>query len=138
MTTYKISKENWRTLQNFNNLQECEIWVSEVLGDGYTIIVSPEVLLPLTIEEKLNFDIQYGLYLIEEFLIDNRNITPSVTPTESIELSIRFERIEKLLRLGDLKTSKYLIQQMVVDDRIFTQERKDKYINQLTSYLNVI
>jgi hypothetical protein len=119
-------------------LQECEIWVSEVLGDGYTIIVSPEVLLPLTIEEKLNFDIQYGLYLIEEFLIDNRNITPSVTPTESIELSIRFERIEKLLRLGDLKTSKYLIQQMVVDDRIFTQERKDKYINQLTSYLNVI
>ena len=138
MTTYKISKENWSTLQNFNSLQECEIWVSEVLGEDYTIIVSPEELLPLTPEEKLNFDIQYGLYLIEEFLIDNRNITPSVTPTESLQLLSQFDNIEKLARFGDLVSVSILLQNIQVDTRLFTQERKDKYISQLNSYLNAI
>ena len=138
MITYKISKENWSTLQNFNNLQECEIWVSEVLGEGYTIIVSPEELLPLTPKEKLNYDIQYGLYLIEEFLIDNRNITPNITPTESLQLLSQFDNIEKLARLGSLSAVSVLLQNIQVDVRLFTQERKDKYITQLNSYLNAI
>lgn len=138
MTTYKISKENWSTLQNFNSLQECEIWVSEVLGDGYTIIVSSEELFPLTPEEKLNFDIQYGLYLIEEFLIDNRNITPHMTPTESLQLLSQFDNIEKLARLGSLSAVLVLLQNIQVDARLFTQERKDKYISQLNSYINAI
>lgn len=138
MTTYKISKENWSTLQNFNNLQECEIWVSEVLGDGYTIIVSSEELFPLTPQEKLNFDIQYGLYLIEEFLIDNRNITPHMTPTESLQLLSQFDNIEKLARLGSLSAVLVLLQNIQVDARLFTQERKDKYISQLNSYINAI
>lgn len=138
MTTYKISKENWSTLQNFNSLQECEIWVSEVLGDGYTIIVSSEELFPLTPEQKLNFDIQYGLYLIEEFLIDNRNITPHMTPTESLQLLSQFDNIEKLARLGSLSAVLVLLQNIQVDARLFTQERKDKYISQLNSYINAI
>lgn len=138
MTTYKISKENWSTLQNFNSLQECEIWVSEILGEGYTIIVSPEEIFPLTPEEKLNFDIQYGLYLIEEFLIDNRNITPHMTPTESLQLLSQFDNIEKLARLGSLSAVLVLLQNIQVDPRLFTQERKDKYISQLNSYINAI
>jgi hypothetical protein len=133
--TYKVSKLNWSTLVNFNSYEECENWVLEKLGVGYTIIVSPEQIPELTAEEKFKSDKQFGIQLIDMFLIDNRLITPSVTSTESLQLLNQFQTIEKLSSLGDIKSVQVLLNQIVVDDRLFTQERKDKYMGMINSYL---
>jgi hypothetical protein len=136
MTTYKISKDNWSTLQNFNTLQECEDWVLSTLGTGYTITISDIPLTPPTPEQKLQDDLQFGHYLIDEFLLDNRLITPSVTPSESLQLLSEFSNIEKLASLGDIKSVSILLNGIQTDTRLFTQERKDKYINEINSHLN--
>ena len=136
MTTYKISKDYWSTLQNFKTLQDCEDWVLSRLGTGYDITISPEQLPPTTPEQKLQDDLQFGHYLINEFLTDNRLITPAVTPSESLQLLAEFDNIEKLARLGDIKSVSILLNAIQTDNRLFTQDRKDKYINEINSHLN--
>lgn len=137
MTTYKISKDNWSTLKNFNTLQDCEDWVLNTLGVGYTITISDIPIIPLTPEQKLQSDLQFGNYLINEFLKDNRLITPIVTPSESLQLLSEFSNIEKLARLGDIKSVKILLNGVTVDNRLFTQDRKDKYMGWINSHLGV-
>ena len=136
MTTYKISKDYWSTVKNFNTLQECEDWVLSTLGTGYTITISDTPLVPPTPEEILQSDLQFGHYLIDEFLMDNRLITPAVTPSESLQLLSEFDNIEKLARLGDIKSVSILLNGIQTDTRLFTQERKDKYMNEINSHLN--
>jgi hypothetical protein len=135
MTTYKITKGYWGTLQNFNTLQDCEDWVANTLGDGYTITISDVQIPPLTPEEKLSSDINFGAMLIDMFLLDNRLIVPHVTPTESLNLLSEFNNIEKLARLGDIKSVSILMNGVQTDNRIFTQERKDKYLSLINGYL---
>ena len=137
MTTYKISKEEWSTLQNFNTLQDCENWVTITLGMGYTITISDITLPPITPQEKLQSDLQFGNYLINEFLKDNRLITPIVTPSESLQLLSEFDNIEKLARLGDIKSVKILLNGITTDNRLFTQERKDKYMGWINVHLGL-
>ena len=136
MITYKISKDGWSTYQAFNELLEVEQWVSVNLGDGYTIEVSTDYqVVPLTTEQKLKEDLDFGKSLIETFLIDNRNITPPVSPYESLELLTKFQNVEKLASLGDIKSVKVLLHNISVDERLFTQERKDKYLSMINSHL---
>lgn len=135
MTTYKISKDYYSTFQNFNTLQECEDWVLTNLGTGYTITISDTPLIPPTPQEILQSDLQFGHYLIDEFLLDNRLITPSVTPSESLQLLSEFDNIEKLASLGDIKSVSILLNGIQTDTRLFTQERKDKYMSMINSYL---
>jgi hypothetical protein len=91
----------------------------------------------LTQKEKLQIDIEFGNYLIESFLLDNRLITPIVTPSESLQLLSEFSNIEKLSRLGDIKSVKILLNGIVVDNRLFTQDRKDKYMGWINTHLGV-
>jgi hypothetical protein len=135
MTTYKILKDNWSTLQKFNTLEECEDWVANTLGYGYTITISDVQIPPLTPEEKLSSDINFGAMLIDMFLLDNRLIVPHVTPTESLNLLSEFNNIEKLARLGDIKSVSILMNGVQTDNRIFTQERKDKYMSMIDAQL---
>lgn len=135
MTTYKISKEGWSTLQNFNTLQDCEDWVLNTLGVGYTITISDIPIIPLKPEQKLEGDLQFGHYLINQFLTDNRLITPAVTPSESLQLLAEFDNIEKLARLGDIKSVSILLQGVQTDVRLFTQDRKDKYMGWINAHL---
>jgi hypothetical protein len=136
MITYKISKDSWSTYQLFSSLQEAEEWTLIKLGDGYVVEVSTDTQIePFTPEQKLHEDIQFGLSLIDLFLLDNRLITPSVTPVESLTLLSEFSNIEKLARLGDIKSVSILMNGIKVDNRIFTQERKDKYIQMINGYI---
>ena len=136
MNTYKIFKDSWATYQNFNSLQEAQDWTLLTLGDGYDVILSPDMqITPPTPEERLQQDIQFGLSLIDVFLLDNRLITPPVTPVESLNILSEFDNIEKLSRLGDIKSVQILLGGMQTDIRIFTQDRKDKYLNMISSYL---
>ena len=135
MTTYKISKDNWATYENFNSMGEAENWTLIKLGNGYIIEISPEQFSPMTPEERLWNDREFGKYLIGLFLIDNRLIEPSVTPVESLELMKKFEFIEKLANLGDIKSVQILLGGIQTDNRIFTQERKDRYFSIINGYL---
>lgn len=135
MTTYKISKENWATYELFNSLQEAQDWTLLNLGNDYIVEVSSDIQIePPTKEEKLHNDKQFGQFIIEMFLLDNRLIEPPVTQYESLELLQKFDNIEKLANLGDIKTVKTLLYNISVDDRVFTQERKDKYLNLINNY----
>lgn len=91
----------------------------------------------LTQKEKLQIDIEFGNYLIESFLLDNRLIIPIVTPSESLQLLSEFNNIEKLASLGDIKSVKLLLNGITVDNRLFTQDRKDKYMELINKHLGV-
>ena len=89
----------------------------------------------LTPQQKLQVDIQFGNDLVEEFLIDNRLITPPVTEQESVQLLTQFSDVERLAKLGDIKSVKILLEQIQTDNKIFTQSRKDKYLLQIDEHL---
>jgi hypothetical protein len=99
---------------------------------GENVIVIPIVK---SIEDKLDMDLEFGLKIIKDFLLDNRKIN-NISEVDSISLSIKFDKIEKLARLGDIKTIKVLMLNLEVDE-IFTQERKDKYLLAIQEHLDL-
>jgi hypothetical protein len=136
MDTYKISKAAWATYQLFSDLQAAESWTKSNLGPGYTVELSPDIqVTPVSPEEKLLNDQNFGATLIEMFLLDNRLITPAVTPIESLELLAKFQNIEKLASLGDIRSAQILLNAVQTDPRLFTQARKDKYLALIAGYL---
>lgn len=84
---------------------------------------------------KLYKDIDFGNCLINTFLEDNRLMPVAFTLEETKVMLSKFEKIEKLARLGDIKTVKVLIF-ITETDPIFTQERKDKYLLMINNYLD--
>jgi hypothetical protein len=136
MTTYKISKGAWSTYKNFNTIIEAQDWTYENLGLDYVVEISLDLQIePITKEERFYNDKNFGLMLVDLFLVDNRMIEPAVTPSESLQLLSEFSDIEKLAALGDIKSVQILLGGIQTDIRLFTQERKDKYLNMITSYL---
>jgi hypothetical protein len=135
MTTYRIYKDYWSTYKNFNSTQDCEAWILANLGSGYNYEVSPEQIPEPTQEERLENDKQFGVSLIDKFLVENRYITPSITDNESLTLLYEFSDIERLARLGNIKGVKALMENIQVDARLFTQQRKDEYLQTINSYL---
>lgn len=137
MITFKISKNDWSTYVLFNTLQDAESWTLSNLGEGYLVEVSTDIQVePLTKEEKLKQDIDFGNFLINKFLTENREYQPVVTIQQSLTLSQKFSDIEKLARLGDMKSVLYLML-FVTTDEVFTIERKQEYLNILNSYLGI-
>jgi hypothetical protein len=134
MMTYKISKGSWSTYLNFETLQLAQEWTQLNLGSGYSVVISDFQINPPSPEEKLKSDKEFGSLLIEMFLLDNRLIQPPVSSQESMELLQKFEIIEKLANFGDIKTVKTLLLNIDVDDRVFTQDRKDKYLDLINNY----
>jgi hypothetical protein len=136
MITYKISKGAWSTYKNFNTIIEAQDWTYLNLGADYIVEISPDIQIePPSKEEKFYLDKNFGLMLVDMFLVDNRMIEPAVTPSESLQLLSEFSDIEKLAALGDIKSVQILLGGIQTDIRLFTQERKDKYLNMITSYL---
>ena len=135
MQTYKIYKDFWACFKNFNSLEDAQIY-ADSLGSGYIAeLASPEDQIPiLTPTERLPLDIDFGNQLINTFLEDNRNYG-YISIQDSITLLNKFNDIEKLCRLGSIKDVQTLMQNVIVDN-IFTQERKDKYLQMITDYLN--
>jgi len=129
--TFKIKKGYRTYYKNFNTIEEAQQW-----GGVDAIVELSDEQIILSNEEKLKLDKDFGEYLINEFLIDNR-ISPSVTSSDSLNLLNKFNDIEKLARLGDIITIKTLLINLQVDS-VFTQERKDKYLELINRYLGLI
>ena len=137
MQTYKITDTNnvsWILLRNFDNLQSAQLF-AENLGNNYSAEISDEQIPSITLEQKLQNDIKFGNELIKIFLLDNRYIEPTVTPNESLELLNKFNDIQKLASLGDIKSVQILLNSIQTDLRLFTIERKEKYILMISNYL---
>lgn len=138
MKTYKAYKDLISYFKNFNSLEDAELYFYEKLDNTYTIILAPdnEQISDFnpTSEQRLPIDIDFGNQLINQFLLDNREMG-YISIQDSIILLNKFNDIEKLSRLGAIKDVKILMQNVIVDN-IFTQERKDKYIQMISDYLN--
>jgi len=133
MTTFKIEKDLITYFKNFNTLQDAETYTLEVLGIGWTVTVSVEQIMSLTPQQQLESDIFFGKNMIQQFLIDNRELGTIPVSDQLIQLD-KFKDINTLLGVGAIKASYDLIT-ITTTDQYFTQQRKDKYLNEISNYL---
>lgn len=126
ITKYVVTDENGVQTEYLtipNGMQYVEIQ-ENVEDDVYTALM-----------EKTKKDITFGIELLHTFLADNR-ATPQVFNTATnLELLQKFSATRALAEVGDIKTCKALLENIEIDS-IFTQARKDKYIEMCTNYLN--
>ena len=86
-------------------------------------------------EYKLKCDVEFGFKLIAEFLIDNRLSPIAFNPQLSMSVLQKFQVVKSLAEVGDIKNVKLMLY-MIETDELFTNERKDKYIQMCETYLN--
>jgi hypothetical protein len=89
--------------------------------------------MPLTPQQQLESDIFFGKNMIQQFLIDNRELGSIPVSDQLIQLD-KFKDINTLLGVGAIKASYDLIT-ITTTDQYFTQQRKDKYLNEISNYL---
>ena len=131
MDYYKISKGNWSVTQKYNTQAEAQA-VADSLGTGYTVeYLYPYV--PPTPEERLTLDQSFCNNLTNVFLQDNR--IDGVTAVQGEALMSKFSVTLSFAQVGAVTSVDYHIKNMAVDD-VFTQERKDKYIQMISDYLS--
>jgi len=131
MDYYKISKDNFSVTQKYNTEAEAQT-VADSLGTGYTVTyLYPYV--PPTPEERLETDINFCGELINIFLQDNR--IAGVTAQQGEALMSKFATTLSFAQVGAITSVDYHIKNMATDD-VFTQERKDKYIQMISDYLS--
>jgi|LakMenEpi03Aug12_release.lakeMendotaPanAssembly.Ray.scaffolds.fasta_scaffold538298_2 hypothetical protein len=133
MTTFKIEKDLITYFKNFNTLEDAETYTLEVLGTGWIVTISEEQIIPLTPQQQLEMDIFFGEKMIQQFLIDNRELGSIPVADQLIQLQ-NFKDVNTLLGVGALKASYDLIG-LIPIDQYFTQQRKDKYLNEIYNYL---
>lgn len=97
---------------------------------------NPSAKPSVSTSELLKRDISFGVNLLSVFLEDNRNLAAAFTPEISSNLLAKFSNVERLARLGDIKSVKYLISVTELD-AIFTEDRKDKYVSMCNQYLGL-
>jgi hypothetical protein len=131
MDYYKISKDGWSVVEKYSTEAAAQA-VADSLGAGYTVeYLYPYVSTPPA--ERLGSDIDFCKNLITLFLQDNR--IANVTAQQGESLMAKFATTLNFAQVGAVTSVDYHIKNMVTDD-VFTQERKDKYINLIANYLN--
>lgn len=130
MNYYKIYKALWSLIKQFANLDAAEAFAAG-LGAGYTAEFYKEYTPP-TIQERLQSDLDFGAHLIYVFVEDNR--TMNITPEQSEAVLIKFRDILAFAQTGAITSIKNYLPLIPVDD-VYTQQRKDKYINLINNYL---
>ena len=72
--------------------------------------------------------------LISEFLEDNRNM--NITPEQSDGVLMKFKDILSFAQTGAVASLNVHLPLIPVDE-VFTQERKNKYVNQISEYMQI-
>tara|TARA_Y100000592_G_scaffold28829_2_gene45914 strand:+ start:6052 stop:6453 length:402 start_codon:yes stop_codon:yes gene_type:complete len=131
MNYYKILKGNWSCTKTFATVEEAQAF-ADSLGDGYTVeYVGP--VEPMSNEQRLSMDMSFTFDLIQTFLLDNRN--EGVTVAQGETLMTKFVDILQFAQTGAVGSVNDLLLNVDVDD-VFTQERKDKYLQMIADYLS--
>ena len=130
MNYYTISKDLWSTIQKFESLDAAQAF-ADSLGEGYTAeYYAPYT--PMTIQERLNLDMSFGQELVYVFVEDNRIM--DITSAQSEAVLQKFRDILAFAQTGAITSIDTYLPAIAVDE-VFTQERKDKYIQMITDYL---
>lgn len=130
MNYYKIYKDNWSTIQKFSTLEEAQAY-ADSLGTGYTAeYYAPYV--PMSIQERLDMDMAFGQELVYTFVEDNRIM--DITSSQSEAVLQKFRDILAFAQTGAITSIATYLPAIPIDE-VFTQERKDKYIQMITDYL---
>ena len=130
MNYYKISKDFWAVVQEYATIDEAQTYANS-LGEGYSVeYVGP--VEPITLEQRLNMDLSFGNDLIYVFVEDNRKMV--ITPQQSEDVLVKFRDILGFAQTGAITSINAYLPAIPTDD-VFTQERKDKYIQMISEYL---
>jgi hypothetical protein len=130
MNYYKIIKDNCQTIQRFASLEEAQAY-ADSLGEGATAeFFAPYV--PPTIQERLELDLQFGQQLVYVFVEDNRIM--DITPTQSESVLQKFRDILAFAQTGAIPSIQTYLPLIAVDE-VYTQKRKDKYVQMINDYL---
>jgi len=131
MDYYKIYKDTFSVINRFESLQAAQ-QQADTMGEGYTAeFYAPYI--PPTIQERLTMDMEFGQELVYIFVEDNRIM--DITPAQSEAVLQKFRDILAFAQTGAITSINTYLPAIPVDE-VFTQERKDKYIQMITDYLN--
>ena len=75
----------------------------------------------------------FGSELVTEFVYDNRVM--EITPEQSEQVLVKFRDILAFAQTGAITSIQNYLPLIPIDE-VFTQERKDKYIQMINDYLN--
>ena len=130
MNYYKIYKDNWSTIQKFSTLEEAQAY-ADSLGEGYVAeYYAPYV--PMSIQERLDMDMEFGQQLVYVFVEDNRIM--GTTQEQNDAILVKFRDILAFAQTGAIESINVHLPNILTDE-VFTQERKDKYTQMVTDYL---
>jgi len=130
MNYYKIFKDLFSCVKKFESLDAAQDF-ADSLGEGYTAeYYAPYT--PPTLQERLTMDLQFGQDLVYVFVEDNRLM--DITPAQSEAVLVKFRDILAFAQTGAITSINTYLPAIPVDE-VFTQERKDKYMQMITDYL---
>mgnify|MGYP005997063033 CR=1 FL=1 len=131
MDYYKISKDYWSTIRKFENINTAQTF-ADSLGEGYTAEYH-STYTPPSIQDRLIMDMQFGQQLVFSFVEDNRII--GTTQEQNDAILVKFRDILAFAQTGAINSINVHLPN-ITTDVVFTQERKDKYIQMVTDYLS--
>jgi len=129
MDYYKISKDSWQVTMLFDSQKAAEQKATE-LGDGYTVEFVKPYVAP-TAAESLAADKEFCGNLVNIFLEDNR--LDEVTQQQSELLMVKFSAPLSFAQVGAVSNVRAHLENIEIDE-VFTQARKDKYLNLIAAY----
>ena len=130
MNYYKIFKDYWEVIKKFESLDAAQTF-ADSLGEGYTAeYYAPYT--PPTLQERLSMDMEFGQQLVYVFVEDNRIM--GTTQEQNDAILVKFRDILAFAQTGAIESINVHLPNIPVDE-VFTQERKDKYIQMVTDYL---
>ena len=132
MNYYRIYKNDWSTVRQFASINDAQTF-AESLGTGYVAEFWKAFQQP-DVYQKLQMDMDFCQNLISEFLEDNRNM--NITPEQSDAVLMKFKDILSFAQAGAVASLNVHLPLIPVDE-IFTQERKNKYVNQVSEYMQI-
>lgn len=131
MDIYKITNNKQSFYKNFETLEEAQTFAASLGPDFKAELIGPYT--PPTIEERLSMDLDFCNSLTLRFVEDNR--AAGITEAQSLALMSQFKDILSFSQVGAVG-SVYTLLQAITPGEIYTQERKDKDLNDINNYLN--
>lgn len=138
MPYYKIIKDNWSQIKSFESIAAADIYYSDKVSKPYTIELSDEQPAELTPAQKAARHREFGALLFETFLNDNADFAAArgsnFTVQETLDMDAKFGEFGRLCTYGSIPQIAILLPG-ITTDTIFTQARKDKYIDMVNAHL---
>ena len=130
MYPYYKNGEQYQFSNPLNN-EELQAFLS---GDLTGELISIDTTPSIDYIARFYADEKFGTDIVNEFLKDNRLLPTSFTQAQNIALMQKFSTVKAFCDVANIDTA-YNMLKVIVVDAIFTQERKDKYLNLMKQHL---